>query len=138
MKLPPASVRPFPIYFYNSWRRARCFIATSIRRRARHSDRPIPYRAKIRLNNSRPSDIRGFRRPLSAPLVNARESRQGPLPVNGRKRREEKSSEIQPRSMRFIFQLDCTSPSSPSPHFATMVHEVMKWQHGVSRGRERG
>lgn len=42
----------------------------------------------------------------------------------------------------FIFFADCT-PASPSSfpqnrYIGTIVHEVMKWQHGVSRGRERG
>lgn len=75
-------VRPFPIYFYNSWRLASaCFIAEGIRRRARHSDRPIyiPYRTKILLNNS-PS-VSGFLT-LAAPLdclpVNA--SNRGRIP----------------------------------------------------------
>ncbi|KYM92327.1 hypothetical protein ALC53_00782 [Atta colombica] len=43
---------------------------------------------------------------------------------------------------RFIFLVDCTSASLGSfpqnRYIDTIVHEVMKWQHGVSRGRERG
>lgn len=44
-----------------------------------------------------------------------------------RRGRKEKKAEIQSRSMRFIFHLDCTSPSSSQPslcHYGARGNEV--------------
>lgn len=59
--------------------------------------------------------------------MNEKKKNRGKKRVERKREREERRAEIQPRSMRFIFQLDCTSPSPSQPslcHYGARGNEV--------------
>ncbi|EFN64423.1 hypothetical protein EAG_00853 [Camponotus floridanus] len=90
--------------------------------------------------------------PFASPLVSACACKFGVRNATGqrsterrgtiRKRRYERANWRSVTASAMSRVGDCT-PATPSffpenPYIGTMVHEVMKWQHGVSRGREWG